>query len=190
MIENLNIQFLIGQAIGIVAFSISAAKYFRKKKKDIVKLTMYSSFFYIIHYFLIGAIAGSYTLFVAIARDYYIYLRETHHKKHRHRKIYNNAFVFIALFAVYTSLIILSISQPINTLPLIAGVSYLCFEWFTTNKTTLKKAAGLTTLPWLVFDVLSFSIAGILTDIISLIACITGVLKDKKLRRHVVKNNH
>ena len=90
----------------------------------------------------------------------------------------------------YASLIILNLETPTNTLPLFAGITYLTFEWFTTNKTTLKIAGGFTTLPWLFFDIISFSIAGFITDSISLLVCAAGIIKDKKLRKHKVKHNH
>lgn len=180
---------IIGQGLGLVGFSIAALKYFKKKKADIVKLSIIAYVFYIVHYFMIGALAGSYTLVIALLRDTYIYLRETHHKKHRHRKLYNNAFIFIALFTAYASLIVLNIKNPINTLPLFAGVTYLTFEWFTTNKTTLKIAGGFTTLPWLFFDLVSFSIAGFIADSISLLVCAAGIIKDKKHRKHGIKRS-
>ena len=187
--DNINYLNLIGQAFGIFALFLSCLRYFRKKKTDLFKFSLFAYACYIVHYALIGALAGSYTLVIAIFRDYYIYLREKHHKKHRHRAIFNNVFVFIAFATVYISLIFLNLENPINTLPLVAGFTYLFFEWFITNKTTLKLAGGLTTLPWLVFDIASFSIAAI-NDVVQILASLTGVLKDKKLRKKVVKHNH
>lgn len=174
---------LLGQIFGTIALIISCARYFKKKKTDVMRYSIISYLCYIVHYFFIGALAGSYTLILAIARDYYIYLREKHHKKHRNRLLYNNALVFLILFSIYITLIILNISEPGNILPLGAGLVYLCFEWFTTNKTTLKIAGGITTVPWIIYNVLCFSIPGIITDSISVIVCIAGVMKDKKQRK-------
>jgi hypothetical protein len=190
MTGELDYMMLIGQGVGVLAFCVASMKNFKKKKSDILKLSIVAYAIYIVHYFMIGAIAGSYTLILALLRDTYMFKRETHHKKHRHRKLYNNPLFFILLFSAYTTLIILNIHTPVNTLPLFAGVTYLSFEWFTTNKTTLKIAGGFTTLPWVFFDLISFSIAGFVSDSISLVVCAAGVLKDKKLRRKVVKHNH
>ncbi len=174
---------IIGQAIGFIALILSCYRYFKKKKTDVMKFSILSYACYIVHYFLIGALAGSYTLVIAIVRDYYIYLREKHHKKHRHRKLYNNPLVFIALFSTYAVLIYLNLSTVENILPLAAGLTYLCFEWFSTNKTTLKFAGGLTTIPWIIYNILCFSIAGTITDSIQVIASFTSVTKDKRTRR-------
>lgn len=174
---------LIGQIIGISAFSVSCTRYFMKKKASIIKLSVFIYILYVIHYFLIDAIGGSYSLIIAIFRDSYLYQREKHHKKHRHRKLYNNPMVFVFFFAVYTVMIIQNISNPVNILPLLAGIVYFCFEWFTTNKTTLKIAASITNIPWIIFDVLSLSYAGIVSDVISYIAAFAGIMNDKKKRQ-------
>ena len=174
---------IIGQAIGVIALLLSCYRYFKKKKTDVMKISIIAYIFYIIHYFLIGALAGSYTLVIAIIRDYYIYLREKHHKKHRSRKLYNNPLVFIALFMTYSILIFFNLSTVENILPLAAGLTYLCFEWFTTNKTTLKFAGGLTTIPWIVYNVICFSVPGTITDSIQLVASFISVAKDKKAKK-------
>ena len=188
--ENIDYIFIIGQVLGFVAFFISCIKFFKKDKATLMKYSVVSYLFYIVHFLCIGAIAGSYTLVIAAARDYYIYLREKHHKKHRTHILYNNPLVFVVLFAIYVTLIILNISEPKNILPLAAGLVYLWFEWFTTNKTTIKTAAIFTTLPWIVYSVLTFSIAGVVSDTVSVVVCAIGIFKDKKLRKHVVRNHH
>lgn len=178
---------LIGQGIGIVAFIISCIRYFLRKKKDIIRISIISYVIYIVHYFLIGALAGSYALIISLFRDIYLYQREKH-KKYRHRKIYNNAFVFIVFFFVYFCLMLANINQPKDILPLLAGMVYFCFEWFTTNKTTIKIAGSITNIPWVIYDILSFSLAGLIADIISFIAAFIGITKDKKRRskRHAI----
>lgn len=181
---------LIGQGIGIIAFLISCQKYFKRKKKNIIGISIVAHCIYVVHYFMIGAIAGSYAVVISIIRDGYMYLREKHHKKHRSRKIYNNALAFIVIFMLYAFSIAANFSSIKNTLPLFSGVIYFIVEWFTSNKTTLKITAGSTNLLWIIYDIINLSIAGLLADISSLIACVIGVSKDKKRRRRVVKHNH
>ena len=91
--------------------------------------------------------------------------------------------VFVFFFAVYTAMIIQNISNPVDILPLLAGIVYFSFEWFTTNKTTLKIASSITNIPWIIFDVLSLSYAGIVSDVISYIAAFAGIMNDKKRRQ-------
>lgn len=182
--DGLNYINIIAQLLGIIAFTISCARYFQKKKTTMMTTGILSYVFYIIHYIMIGAFAGSYTLILAIIRDYYIYLREKHHKKHRHRKLYNNLFVFLGLFFIYVVLIAINLDTPANILPLFAGLVYLFFEWFTTNKTTMEFASGLTTLPWVAYDIISFSIPALLSDLVSLFVCAIGIFKDNRHKKH------
>lgn len=188
--DEINYLFIIGQILGFIAFFISCIKFLKKDKASLMKYSVVSYLFYIVHFLCIGALAGSYTLCIAAFRDYYIYLREKHHKKHRTHRLYNNPIVFVLLFAIYVSLIILNVNEPKNILPLAAGLTYLFFEWFTTNKTTIKKASIATTIPWIVYSVLTFSIAGIISDSVSVVVCFIGILKDKKLRKNVVRHHH
>ena len=187
---NEEIIFIAGQIVGIIAFLISLTRYFMRKKKDIIKISIICYIIYVIHYFMIGAIAGSYSLMISLVRDLYLYQREMHHKKHRHRKIYNNWLFFVVFFMAYVVMMVLSINNPLNILPPLGGLYYLCYEWFTTNKTTLKIASSISNVPWIFYDVISMSAAGMISNTISLIVAFMGISKDKKLRKHIVKHNH
>ncbi|MBP5512479.1 YgjV family protein [Candidatus Saccharibacteria bacterium] len=178
------IYLLIGQGVGVIAFITSCLRYFLRKKQDILKLSIVVYLIYIAHYFMIDAIAGSSALVISIFRDLYLYQREKHHKKHRHRRLYNNAFVFIIFFAIYASMLLINITEPKNMLPYVAGMVYFCFEWFTTNKTTLKIASSFTNIPWVIYDIISMSFAGLTADIVSFIVAFFGILKDKNRRKH------
>ncbi len=184
------IIFIVGQAVGIVAFLVSLIRYFMRKKKDIIKLSIICYIIYIVHYFMINAIAGSFSLIVSLVRDIYLYQREMHHKKHRHRHIYNNWLFFVIFFMAYATMMVMSLENPLNILPSLGGMLYLCFEWFTTNKTTLKIASSVSNIPWIFYDIISMSAAGIISNSISFIVAFMGISKDKKLRKHVVKHNH
>lgn len=187
---NEEIIFIAGQVVGIIAFLISLIRYFMRKKKDIIKLSIICYVIYIIHYFMIGAIAGSFSLVVSLVRDIYLYQREMHHKKHRNRFLYNNWLFFVIFFMTYMAMMVMSINNPLNILPSLGGIIYLCFEWFTTNKTTLKIASSVSNIPWIFYDIISMSAAGIISNLISFAVAFVGISKDKKLRKHVVKHNH
>ena len=178
---GLDFKEILGQIAGIAALLFLVLTYFKKDKTSITRTMMISNAFYIAHYFLIGAFSGSYALIVAILRDSYIYLREKHHKKHRHRVVYNNVLVFISIFAIYISLALVNISEPLNTLPFIAGAFYFSFEWFG-DKFFVKLASGTASIPWLIYDIVNFSIPGAVTDTLSIIACILGISKDQRKR--------
>ena len=177
-----NLKMIIGQIIGGVALFFLLSTYFKKNKTSVVKTMMLSNIFYIIHYFVLGALAGSLTLLIALPRDYYIYLREKHHKKHRHRVLYNNLFFFLIISALYVALALTQIENPVGMLPAVAGLIYFTGEWFG-NKFYTKFTSGIVTIPWFIYDVISFSIPGMATDISSASACVIGLLRDDKKRR-------
>jgi hypothetical protein len=171
-----------GQIIGYIALYFSCIRFLKKKKVELLYLSIFANAFYLMHYYMIGAYAGCITVVLAICRDYYIFLREKHHKKHRNRKLYNNAYIFVAIFITYSAFILLNINETKNILSLIAGLSYFCFEWFTTNKTTLKLASCVTTIPWLCYNIVYMSYPGIIADLLTLTSIFAGIFKDKKRR--------
>ena len=71
----------------------------------------------------------------------------------------------------------MNLDNFMNILPFAAGLFYFTFEWFG-NKFSVKVSSGITSGIWLFYDVSSFSIPGICTDIISILACLIGVRKD------------
>lgn len=183
---NQDTIFMVGQIVGVLAFLVSASSNFNKNKEHIMRTSIIAYLFYVTHYFMIGALAGSYTLILGMTRDLYIYEREKHHKKHRSRKLYNNFVVFLLLAAIYVGLITMNIinMQWFNILPLAAGLVYLFFEWFSKSKRMLKIGGGLTTLPWLFYDAYSGSIPAFCSDTFSLIIRGIGLSRDKKKRQN------
>lgn len=183
---GIDILKILGQVAGVFALLFLVATYFKKNKASVTRTMLISNAFYIVHYFLLGAFSGSYALILAILRDGYIYLREKHHKKYRHRILYNNALAFIVIFSLYVTFIVINLNEPLNTLPFIAGAFYLTFEWFG-NKFSVKLASGVLSAVWLVYNILVFSIPGAIADTFSIIACIVGLLNDRRKRRHPKK---
>jgi hypothetical protein len=181
--DNINIIYVIGQAIGIIAFFLTLTEYFQKKKENIMKIAIFAYLIFMVHYIMIGAFTGSYSRFIALGRDSYIYAREKHHKKHRHRLLYNNFLVFVFFVVVYSTCIFFERGTPLNMLPLFSGLIYFIFEWFG-NKVQTKIAGGATTVLWLIYNIANFSIFGICTDILGITASILGTTRDIKRRKN------
>ena len=173
--------YVLAQIIGSIAFALSIVRFFQKNKELVMKFSILTSTLHIIHYILLGAIFGCYTLIIALFRDFYIYQREKHHKKYRHRFLFNNILVLIFFATIYLIFISLEIKNPINILPPIAGLIYLFAEWFA-NKIELKIWAAITSAPWLIYDFSVVSIPGILLDISIIIASLIGAYRDSKKR--------
>ena len=187
--QGVGIELILGQIAGAIALAFLISTYFKKDKISIAKTMLISNIFYILHYFLIGALSGCYALVVALLRDYYILLREKHHKKYRHRALYNNSLVFIGIFAIYFCLIIINFNEPLNILPPFAGLLYFTFEWFG-NRFLVKLSSGTASSMWLAYDITNFSVPGIITDVLSIVACIIGLLKYRRRGRRKPHKRH
>ena len=168
--------YIISQIIGILAFTISLISFHRKKKKDIFKNLLLAHILNIIHYFLLGATSGCITKVLALLRDYFIILKE------KYPKLSNNIYllIFILLYVLAT---ILTYNGIISILPAIAAIIYIIFVW-NGNEIQVKKAACYCYILWLIYNIFVLSIAGIVSNSISIISTLIAVINEKKGKKH------
>ena len=168
----MNIVYLISQIIGFIAFIISLIAYHRKKKEKILKTMMLANLLDIIHYLLLGAYSGCVTKIMGIVRNETIILKEKY-------KMFNNVVVLIILLTVYFIAGILAYENIFSVLPILAAMIYLYFVW-NGNELQVKKIAFGCYFLWLIYNTCVFSIAGIISNIVSIISTFIAVYNEKK----------
>ena len=165
--------YIVAQIIGFIAFTVSLIAYHRKEKKNILSNMLLSNILNLIHYLLLGAFSGCITKLLAIVRDYFIIFKEKHSKFSN--KVYLMLFILLYIIAaVFTYNGILSI------LPLIAAIIYIIFIW-NGNEVIIKKTAFFCNFLWLIYNVFVLSIAGIISNIISLLSTLIAIINTKKV---------
>lgn len=167
--------YIVAQIIGFIAFTVSLIAYHRKEKKNILSNMLLSNILNLIHYLLLGAFSGCITKLLAIFRDYFIIFKEKHSKFSN--KVYLMLFILLYIIAaVFTYNGILSI------LPLIAAIIYIIFIW-NGNEVIIKKTAFFCNFLWLIYNVFVLSIAGIISNIISLLSTLIAIINTKKVNQ-------
>ena len=165
--------YIVAQIIGFIAFTVSLIAYHRKEKKNILSNMLLSNILNLIHYLLLGAFSGCITKLLAIVRDYFIIFKEKHSKFSN--KVYLMLFILLYIIAaVFTYNGILSI------LPLVAAIIYIIFIW-NGNEVIIKKTAFFCNFLWLIYNVFVLSIAGIISNIISLLSTLIAIINTKKV---------
>ncbi len=165
--------YIVAQIIGFIAFTVSLIAYHRKEKKNILSNMLLSNILNLIHYLLLGAFSGCITKLLAIVRDYFIIFKEKHSKFSN--KVYLMLFILLYIIAaVFTYNGILSI------LPLVAAIIYIIFIW-NGNEVIIKKTAFFCNFLWLIYNVFVLSIAGIISNIISLLSNLIAIINTKKV---------
>lgn len=163
--------YTVAQIIGFIAFAISLIAYHRKDKKTILGNMVISNILNLIHYLLLGAFSGCITKLLAIFRDYFIILKE------KYNKLSNIVYliIFIVLYIIAT---IFTYNGILSILPLVAATIYIIFIW-NGDKFTIKKTAFFCYFLWLVYNIFVLSIAGIISNIISITSTFIAVINSK-----------
>lgn len=156
--------FIISQLIGLIAFAFSLVAYHKKDKNSILSNMVVSNILNLVHYLLLGALSGSVTKIIAIFRDLFIIFKDKY-------KIRGNIFLLIFI-GIYVIACIWMYTDIYSIFPLVAAIIYLVQSW-NGNEKTVKMTALLCYFLWLFYNIVVFSIAGIISNVISIIS--TGI---------------
>lgn len=164
--------YIIAQIIGCLAFLISLIAYHRKKKTKILEGMVISNTLNLVHYLLLDAYSGCLTKVMAIIRDLFIIIKD------RNKKL--SSYYFLLLFVVaYIVCAIFSYKGILSLFPILAAIIYIIPIW-NGNEKTIKKTAFFCYFLWLVYNVFVFSIAGIASNVISIISTFIAIIYEKR----------
>jgi hypothetical protein len=164
------IQFLgfVGLATGLVSFQVN-------KRKKILSLIIWSSLFWSIHFYLLGAYTGSLLNFIGAVRTFAF-------SKYRN---YSRSILilwgFIAAFGVATAL---TWQGPISLLPAF-GVIIGAFTYWQKSPKSIRLLALLSPPAWFIYNTISHSYAGMLTEVLIFIATLIGIYR-LDIRHHKI----
>jgi uncharacterized protein YuzB (UPF0349 family) len=168
----MTLSFLISQIIGTISFVISLIAYHRKKKQKIFQTMMIANVLDILHYLFLGAYSGCITKAIALVRNEIIIAKE------KNKKIDNNI-VLAILFIIYLLAGIITYKNIYSILPILAAMIYLYFVW-NGNELKVKKVAFYCYFLWLTYNIFVFSIAGIVSNVVSIISTFIAMKNQKK----------
>lgn len=172
--------YIVSQIIGFIAFILSLIAYHKKKKKKIFQTMMIANILDIIHYILLCAYSGCITKVMALIRNEIIILKEKKQKL-------NNFMVLVLLMIAYIVAGIFTYKNIYSILPILAAMIYLYFVW-NGNELKVKRIAFYCYFLWLVYNICVFSIAGIISNCVSIISTFIAVYNEKKLDKESKSN--
>lgn len=168
----MNVVYIISQIFGFLAFIISLIAYHRKKKQKIFRTMMIANILDIMHYLLLGAYSGSVTKIIALVRNELIIIKE------KYKKL-NNYIILIILFIIYIIAGIITFKNIFSILPILAAIIYLYFVW-NGDELKVKRVAFYCYFLWLAYNIFVFSIAGILSNVISIFSTFIAIKNYKE----------
>ena len=164
---------IAGEIIGAIAIVINFLIYQQKDRKNVLKVKLLSDISWATHYGLLTAFSGMAVCCVAIARE--ITFLQTEDKKDK-RKYFLIAFAIISI--VSSSL---TMKDVYGLLPALASLIAV-FSFWQQNPNVTKVLAIPISISMIIYDIMRFSIAGIINEIFTLISIIIFFSK-------IAKNN-
>ena len=86
---------------------------------------------------------------------------------------------FVIFILIYVLVSIYTFTSILSLFPLIAAIIYIIPTWLGNSK-TVKKAALLCYVLWLIYNIYVLSIAGLIANIISIVSIIIGLKRGIK----------
>ena len=175
---------IIAQTFGIIAMGLIILSFQAKKQRTLILSHFFGCAFFVINFFMIGAITGAFMNIIGVVRAV-VYSNKD---KFRNMKLSN--IIFCTLYIVAYALTFTVFKKEITTFNLIVEILPVTGALATTiafsmpSAAAVRKAAWINSPAWLIYNSLNFSIGGILCEVFSIISVIIGIL------RHDVKKNN
>ena len=174
-----NFLTLIGHALGFVSVALFFYSYQRTKKSKIVIIQTVATALSCIQYLLIGALSGFALNIVCIIRNFVFYYRDKNKRTDLTAPI---------LFAVGMAVVSFFSWEGIHSLLITAGLVFntVCMGVF--NAKTFRKTILISSSLILIYNIFASSYSGILSESISLISVIIGIIRYRSEKKPAGSN--
>lgn len=160
---------IAAQAVGFAAMVLLVSSFQMKTRQKILGFQLVSETLWVTHYALLGAYTGMALNFVAAARCFVYAKRET--KKWADKPIIPWLFFTAAVIVA-----LLSWTGPASLLPM-ASVCITSFVAWSKRPVIIRVFSIPGCACWFVFNLLSGSYAGVLTEILNISSIVAGIIR-------------
>ncbi len=167
----------VGQAVGIIGLIFAAISFQKNSNKGILQFQILAALTFFVHFILLGAFTGAFMNLIGAARNVVFY---------NHEKSWAKSRLWLVLFiGVYITVGIMTWKDGYSILPIVAMSLSSIGLWIKNPK--LTRFIVLPSSPcWLVYNIATFSIAGILTETFVLSSLIIAVIRFDILKQNNV----
>lgn len=162
---------ILGQAIGIIGFTLTFCSYQCKTAKKLLLLQTISTLLFILHYYLIDAASGMLLNIVCIARNVVYYYKD--------KRVFSYPFYPYLFAALIAGCCVLSWQGPVSLLITVALVINTVFLSFG-RQNLLRASVVFTCSLILIYNVFMFSVGGILNEGIAILSSAVGLWRYRR----------
>jgi len=146
----MNLYFWFIQLIGLVAWLMLVASYYRKDTNRILVFQTIGTALYCLHYYLLGAYSGLFICFFEVVRDYLYYKTDW------------DDYIYYASIPVYIIYSVISFTGIVDLLPICS--SLLDGYSLTKKRKIVVIGAIISYTLWVIYDIFVYSYSGAVTD--------------------------
>ena len=174
---------IIAQILGIFGMVFMISSYQVKSQRGLILVQLFGAVFFFLNFLLLGiasgmVLAGTVLNFIGIFRCIVFSNKE---KFHANNKAWLVGFI-ISYFAAYALVFTVLGTEPtplnllIELLPVIGMIS-ANVAFFKNDAKSVRLLGFITSPAWLIYDVIRLSIGGVITEVLSLVSIIVGLIR-------------
>lgn len=165
--------FWITQIIGAIAYILVALSFYKKKKKEILYLQIFSYIGFTIHYYMLGGITGTVCNIIGLAALILIYIFDNYVDKRK-----KNILIFI-MIPIIIGISLLTYEDIYSIFPIIASViSLISFLTDDTNK--IRFIGIIAAISWCIYAIIYKSYVAFIFEAVTISSNIIAYIKNKK----------
>ena len=163
---------LIGQFVGFVAIAVAFLSFQVKKKGAILAIQALANFIWAVHFLMIGKLAGCILNLVATARNLIYAKRESW-------KWLNGVWLPTVISAVVAAASILTRETWFDVI-LLPSTVLSSYTYCLGSERLIRNSTVFVSATWLIFNIVSFSISGVIAEIFNLTSLTIAIIRFKK----------
>lgn len=170
----MDIYFLFVQSLGIIAWLILVASYYRKDTNKILVFQTIATALYCLHYYLLGAYSGLFICFFEVVRDYLYYKTDW------------DDYIFYSSIPVYVIYGIIGFGSFVDLLPI--GSSIIDGYSLTKKRDAVVIWAIISYTLWVIYDLFVMSYSCALTDGLVVLSNVLILIRESKTTNKHIEN--
>ena len=169
---------IFAQILSVIGMAVNIISFQQKSQKGVIICQFFGGTLFAISYFFLGAYTGALLNGIVVVRAIIFYLKD---KTHATLPVW-----FFSFVAVYIACYALSFTvfqkAPTTTnfiveiLPVI-GMTAHSYAYMRDTSAMYRRMSFIASPAWLVYNIVNFSIGGIVCEIISLVSIVIGLIR-------------
>ena len=160
---------LIGQLVGFVAITVAFLSFQAKKKGAILAIQALANCIWGIHYFMIGAMAGCILNLAATGRNLIFAKRDS-------AKWLQGVWLPTVIALIIAALSIFTRETWFDVI-LLPSTILSTYAYCLGNERVIRTSTVFVSLTWLIFNVVSFSVSGVIAEIFNLTSLTIAIIR-------------